>query len=199
MSTVFLIDDDPSAREGLARLIRAAGHQVTAFSSARDFLASRPRDQPGCLVLDVRMPELTGLELQERLGREDCPMPIIFITGHGDIPMSVQAMKKGAIDFLPKPVDGAQLLAAIEQALERDRAARHEREQREDIKRCLDRLTAREREVMSLVVRGMLNKQIAAELGISEPTVKIHRGRVMEKVGVPSVAELVTLVRKIGM
>lgn len=199
MSTIYLIDDDPSARQGLARLIRVAGHSVTTFASARDFLDAGPPTGPGCLVLDVRMPEVGGLELQERLARGDCPMPVIFITGHGDIPMSVQAMKRGAVDFLPKPVDGPQLLAAIQQALEKDRAARREREGRQDLRRRLAQLTDREREVMQCVIRGRLNKQIAAELGIAEPTVKIHRGRLMAKLGVASVAELVMLATEAGL
>jgi FixJ family two-component response regulator len=199
MPTIHLIDDDPSARQGLARLIRAAGHTVRLCTSAREFLDAGPPAGPGCLVLDVRMPEVSGLDLQERLAREDDPMPIIFITGHGDIPMSVQAMKQGAVDFLPKPVDRAQLLAAIELALQKDTAARQEREGRREIQRRLEQLTEREREVMQLVIRGWLNKQIAAGLGIAEPTVKIHRGRVMDKLGVASVAELILLVQQAGL
>jgi FixJ family two-component response regulator len=198
MPTIYLIDDDPSARQGLARLIRAAGYMVTPFSSAREFLDAGPPSGPGCLVLDLRMPEVSGLDLQERLGRECCPMPIIFITGHGDVPMSVQAMKQGAVDFLPKPVDCAHLLAAIQLALENDAAARHQREEQQEIQLRLKQLTEREREVMHHVIRGRLNKQIAAELGIAEPTVKIHRGRVMEKLGLASVAELVLLGQKAG-
>jgi FixJ family two-component response regulator len=199
MPTIYLIDDDPSARQGLARLIRAAGHTVTPFTSAREFLDAGPPAGPGCLVLDVRMPEVSGLELQERLAREECPRPIIFITGHGDIPMSVQAMKQGAVDFLPKPVDRAQLLAAVQLALEKDTAARRQHGERQNTRRRFGQLTEREREVMQLVIRGWLNKQIAAELGIAEPTVKIHRGRVMDKLGVASVAELILLVQQAGL
>lgn len=198
-STVYLIDDDLSVRQGLARLIRVAGHHVVAFASAREFLAAGPPVGPGCLVLDVRMPDVSGLELQERLAGRDDPMPIIFITGHGDIPMSVRAMKSGAVDFLPKPVDGKQLLAAIGQALARDQAVRQRRAVAADLGRKFDQLTVREREVMRGVLRGSLNKQIALELGIAEPTVKIHRGRVMEKLGVTSVADLVRLAQRAGM
>lgn len=199
MATIYLVDDDPSARDGLSRLIRVGGFQVRSFSSAREFLDAGPPAGPGCVVLDVRMPGVSGLELQERLARVACPLPVIFITGHGDIPMSVQAMKQGAIDFLTKPVDGPQLLAAIGQALERDREARRRHVEHGEVWRRVDQLTAREREVMALVIRGLLNKQIAARLGIAEPTVKIHRGRVMEKLGVASVAELVTLAQKAGL
>jgi FixJ family two-component response regulator len=199
MPTIYLIDDDPSARHGLARLLRAAGQPVRLFTSAREFLDAGPPPGPGCLVLDVRMPEVSGLDLQERLAREECPMPIIFITGHGDIPMSVRAMKQGAVDFLPKPVDRAQLMTAIQLALQKDTAARRDREGRREVQRRLEQLTEREREVMQLVIRGWLNKQIAAELGIAEPTVKIHRGRVMDKLGVESVAELILLVQQAGL
>ena len=197
--TVYLIDDDPSVRQGLARLIRVAGHVVETFASAQEFLAAGPPAGPGCLVLDVRMPDVGGLELQERLAGREGPMPIILITGHGDIPMSVRAMKAGAVDFLPKPVDGGQLLAAIQQALAGDGAARRRRAAEADRRRRFDQLTTREREVMQGVLRGSLNKQIALELGIAEPTVKIHRGRVMEKLGVTSVAELVRLAQQAGV
>jgi FixJ family two-component response regulator len=199
MTMIYLVDDDPSARQGLARLIRAAGHTVVTFASARAFLDAGPPAGPGCVVLDVRMPEVSGLDLQERLARGECPLPVIFITGHGDIPMSVQAMKQGAVDFLPKPVDGPQLLAAIQQALEKDAATRRQLKGRQDIRRRLEQLTERERDVMALVIRGRLNKQVAAELGIAEPTVKIHRGRVMEKLEVASVAELVLLAQQAGL
>jgi FixJ family two-component response regulator len=182
--TVFLIDDDPSVRRALARLIKSAGYQVQIFVSAREFLERMPDGaQPACLVLDVRMPGLSGIDLQRELRLTNLVLPIIFVTGHGDIPMTVKAMKAGAVDFLPKPVRDADLLRAIEQA---------------DIQRRIDTLTAREREVMSLVVKGRLNKQIASELGTVEKTVKVHRARVMDKMQVDSVAELVRIAEKIG-
>jgi FixJ family two-component response regulator len=198
-STVFLIDDDASARQGLTRLIRAAGYEVAPFGSAREFLACGRRDEPGCIVLDMRMPGLSGLDLQEQLLRADDRMPIIFVTGHGDVPMTVQAMKQGAVDLLLKPVESGQLLAAIHRALENDRAARFKREELGELQRRLQLLTNREREVMSFVIAGLLNKQIAGELGITEATVKVHRGHVMEKLRVASVAELVTLTQKAGI
>jgi FixJ family two-component response regulator len=197
--TVFLIDDDPSARRGLARLIQAAGYPVATFGSAREFLASGRHDEPGCMVLDIRMPELSGLDLQEQLLRTDYTMPIIFVTGHGDVPMSVQGMKRGAIDFLLKPVERGQLLEAIRLALEKDRAARFERDKSNELQQRLQLLTPREREVMSYVVAGLLNKQIAGELGITEATVKAHRGNLMEKLGVMSVAELVVFAQQAGL
>lgn len=199
VSTVFLIDDDPSARRGLARLIQAAGHAVATFGSAREFLASGRNDAPGCMVLDIRLPDLSGLDLQEQLLRADYSMPIIFITGHGDIPMTVQAMKRGAIDFLPKPVEREQLLGAIRQALEQDRVSRSAREESRELQGRLQLLKTREREVLSFVIAGLLNKQIAGELGITEATVKVHRARLMEKLRVTSVAELVTLAQKAGI
>lgn len=199
VSTVFLIDDDPSARRGLARLIQAAGYAVATFGSAREFLASGRNDAPGCMVLDIRLPELSGLDLQEQLLRADYSMPIIFITGHGDIPMTVQAMKRGAVDFLPKPVEREQLLGAIRQALEQDRVARSAREESRELQGRLQLLKTREREVLSFVIAGLLNKQIAGELGITEATVKVHRARLMEKLRVTSVAELVTLAQKAGI
>ena len=199
VSTVFLIDDDPSARRGLARLVQAAGYAVATFGSAREFLAAGWNDAPGCMVLDIRMPELSGLDLQEQLLRAEYSMPIIFITGHGDIPMTVQAMKRGAIDFLPKPVEREQLLGAIRQALEKDRVARSAREESRELQDRLQLLKTREREVLSFVIAGFLNKQIAGELGITEATVKVHRARLMDKLRVTSVAELVTLAQKAGI
>lgn len=175
-------------------MIRSTGYNVETFSSAREFLAC-PRSAIGCIVLDISMPDMSGLDLQEALAKADYGMPIIFITGHGDIPMSVKAMKKGAVDFLAKPFDDHDLLSAIETAIERDRKGRREHAQRTEARSHLDALTPREREVMTLVVRGLLNKQIAAELGISEATVKVHRGRVMEKIRVKSVADLVRVAR----
>jgi FixJ family two-component response regulator len=199
--TVFLVDDDASVRRALTRLIKSAGYEVQAFASARDFLDYRrlSEESPGCLVLDVRMPGLSGLDLQHELRAANALLPIIFITGHGDIPMSVKAMKEGAVDFLPKPVKDKELLSAIEQALARADHDHAERLDVEDLERRLETLTPREREVMTLVVRGFLNKQIAFELGIVEKTVKVHRARVMEKMAVHSLAELVRLAERAGI
>jgi FixJ family two-component response regulator len=199
MSAVCLIDDDVSVRRALARLIASAGHQVELFESARAFLASGAAGpEPACLVLDVQMPELSGLELQRALNAADSIVPIVFITGHGSIPMSVSAMKAGAADFLPKPVHAAELLGAIDRAIARGARARAERSEREAVRGRLALLTPRERQVMVLVVAGRLNKQIAAELGAGEKTVKVHRARVMEKTQAGSVAELVRMVQKAG-
>ena len=198
--TVFLIDDDASVRKALTRLIKSVGHSVRAFASAREFLDSNPHnDGPACLVLDVRMPGLSGLDLQRELKTVKETLPIIFITGHGDIPTTVKAMKAGAVDFLPKPVDAPDLLRAIKQALDRavhDRAARDELE---NIQNRVEKLTPRESEVMALVVRGLLNKQIAVELGTVEKTIKVHRARVMQKMQVESVADLVRLAERVGI
>jgi FixJ family two-component response regulator len=200
-STVFIVDDDASVRRALTRLIKSAGYPVQAFASARDFLEYwRANDQnPGCLVLDVRMPGLSGLDLQHELQAANTLLPIIFITGHGDIPMSVKAMKQGAVDFLPKPVTDKDLLRAIEQALARASHDHAERLEFEEIQSRLTRLTPREREVMTLVVGGLLNKQIAFELGTVEKTVKVHRARVIQKMKVQSLAELVRLAEKVGI
>lgn len=197
--TIFIIDDDPSARRGLSRLIRVAGFNVRAFASAQDFLASQHCKGPGCIVLDVQMPGLSGLDLQAELNKTEYNMPIIFISAHGDVPMTAQAMKDGALDFLTKPVDRDQLLNAIRGALARDQAAREEHAELEQIRARLARLTPREFEVMTFVLAGRLNKQIAYKLGITEDTVKIHRGRMMTKMGVVSVAELVRLTQKAGV
>jgi RNA polymerase sigma factor (sigma-70 family) len=198
--TVFLVDDDGSVRRALTRLIKSAGYAVQAFASARDFLEYWRASSQGaaCLVLDVRMPGLTGLDLQRELQGTNTVLPIVFITGHGDIPMGVKAMKEGAVDFLPKPVHDKELLKAIEQALARARQAHAERADLDNIKSRLDSLTPREREVMQLVVKGYLNKQIAFELGTVEKTVKVHRARVMEKMKVRSLAELVRLAERTG-
>lgn len=199
-STVFLVDDDPSVRRALTRLIKSAGYRVESFGSAREFLQlGMSRDGPACLVLDVRMPGLSGLELQDELQKKNAILPVIFITGHGDIPTSVKAMKAGAIDFLQKPVKDKDLLKAIEQALARASRDRAEREELDEIQNRIDRLTPREREVMALIVRGLLNKQIAFELGTVEKTIKVHRARVMEKMQVKSVAELVHLAERAGI
>jgi FixJ family two-component response regulator len=197
---VFLIDDDDSVRKAISRLIRAAGYQVEAFASAQEFLEKNPIvESPSCLVLDVRMPGLSGLDLQETLRAAKVSIPIVFITGHGDIPMSVRAMKAGAVDFLPKPVKESKLLRAIEQALARATREQAENAEVADIQRRLEILTPREREVLELVVTGMLNKQIAYELGTVEKTIKVHRARVMEKMEVESLAELVRLAEKVGI
>jgi FixJ family two-component response regulator len=199
-STVFLVDDDASVRKALARLVKSAGYQAQAFGSAREFLDSDWRSQgPACLVLDVRMPGPSGIDLQRELQTANAILPIIFITGHGDIPTSVKAMKAGAVDFLAKPVKDRVLLQAIEQALARAVHDRAEREDLEEIQSRIDTLTPREREVMGLVVRGLLNKQIAFELGTVEKTIKVHRARVMEKMQVESLAELVRIAERAGI
>ena len=192
-AVVFVVDDDPAVREALCSLIRSVGLNAEAFVSAQDFLNSPRPDAAACLVLDVRMPGLSGLDLQRELAGSGERIPIIFITGHGDIPMSVRAMKAGAVEFLSKPFRDQDLLDAIGQALERDQAARKEHAALAEIRGRYDKLTAREREVAPLIVRGMLNKQAAAELGISEITVKVHRRNVMRKMKVRSLAELVRM------
>jgi FixJ family two-component response regulator len=197
--TVFVIDDDPSLLKGLARLLRSLGFDAETFASAELFLGRDHYDGVGCIVLDVRMPGLSGMDLQEELSRADYSMPIIFITGHGNIPMSVQAMKRGAVDFLTKPFDDEELLEAVKKAIERDGTAKAERAQVHDIRRRIDTLTPREHEILRYVITGMLNKQIALKLDIAEKTVKIHRGRIMEKLRVDSVADLVRLAEKAGI
>jgi FixJ family two-component response regulator len=197
--TVFVIDDDASIRKSLSRLLRSAGYTAETFSSAEEFLRREHFDGVGCILLDVRMPGLSGMDLQEKLNKADYPMPIVFITGHGDIPMTVEAMKKGAVDFLTKPFDDEELLQALRAAIEKDRNARAEYTEVHEIRRLIELLTPRENEILRYVVTGMLNKQIALELGIAEKTVKVHRGRVMEKLGVDSVAELVRLAEKAGI
>jgi FixJ family two-component response regulator len=193
---VFVVDDDASLRESLKNLIRSVGLRVEAFPSAQEFLRSKRPNVPGCLVLDVRLPGLSGLDLQKRVAEADIEIPIIFMTGHGDIPMTVQAMKAGAVEFLTKPFRDQELLDAIQQALEINRKAREQRAEIEGLRRRFDSLTPREEEVMALMVAGLLNKQIAAELGASETTVKIHRHRVMEKMGAGSLAELVRMAER---
>jgi FixJ family two-component response regulator len=196
---VFVVDDDAPLRESLKNLIRSVGLRVEAFASAQEFLRSPRPDVPGCLVLDVRLPGLSGLDLQQRMAEGDRNMPIIFITGHGDIPMTVQAMKAGAVAFLPKPFRDQDLLDAIQQALERDRKAREQRAKIEELRRRYHSLTPRERDVMPLVVAGLLNKQIAGELGTSEASVKVHRQHVMEKMGAGSLAALVRMADQLGI
>ena len=194
--TVFIIDDDPSARQGLTRLVRAAGIRVESFASARRFLDSGMVDGPGCIILDVKMPEMTGPELQEKLADAEYGMPVIFLSAHGDVPTTARAMKYGAVDFLTKPVDKDDLLEAIKVSLAKDAEYRNQLAESLSAKELLETLTPREYEVMTYVITGMLNKQIAGELSISEETVKIHRGRVMQKLEVGSVAELVRLREK---
>jgi len=197
--TVFIIDDDSSARKGLTRLVSAAGMNVESFPSAMDFLDSGNTEGPGCIVLDVKMPQMTGPELQEELAKLEYCMPIIFLSGHGDIRTTAQTMKKGAVDFLTKPVDKEALLNAIQESLAKDSENRVQLEEKFSIKERINKLTLREREVMTYVITGMLNKQIAAELSISEETVKIHRGHLMHKLGIVSVAKLVHLCEKVGI
>ena len=197
--TVFIVDDDPSARRGLTRLVRAAGMSAESYGSAGSFLSARSWEGPGCIVLDVRMPEMTGPELQEELARAGCPLPIIFISAYGDVPTAARAMKKGAVDFLTKPVDRDDLLGAIRSSLASDAEGRKRRAEISAIRECLETLTPREHEVMTWVITGRLNKQIAGRLGIAEETVKIHRGRVTQKLGIVSVAELVRLCEKAGI
>ena len=198
-SVVFVIDDDASVRASLKSLFESVGLHVQLFGSADAFMQSDRPDIPCCLVLDVRLPGLSGLEFQSELARAGTDLPIIFMTGHGDIPMTVQAMKAGAVEFLTKPFRDQDLLDAIQQALDRDRAARKQRTQINELHNRLDSLTPREREVMGLVVAGLLNKQIAGELGTSETTIKIHRHQVMEKMGAGSLAELVRMADRLGI
>ncbi len=197
--TVHVVDDDASVRKGLGRLLGAAGYDVELFERAGDFIDHMHHEGPACLVLDVRLPDQSGLDLQEALSTLEERMPIIFITGHGDIPMTVRAMKAGAVDFLAKPFDESVLLNAIEAAIRLDqREFQHQRKLR-ITKAKVAGLTEREHEVFRYVITGMLNKQIAAELGIAEKTVKVHRGRVMQKLGVVSVAELVRLAAQLDI
>ena len=196
---VFAVDDDASMREALSRLFRSIGMRAEIFGSAQDFLIFKRPDAPACLVLDVRLPGLSGLDLQRELAAADCTIPIIFITGHGDIPMSVEAMKAGAVEFLTKPFRDQALLDAIHQAIRRDRANRKRRGEIAEQRARYDLLTQREREVLALVVTGLLNKQIAAQLGTTEFIVKVQRKRVMQKMRVGSLAELVRRAEKLGI
>ena len=189
--TVFIVDDDASVRSGLSRLVRSAGFETEPFASAEEFLARRPFDGIGCVLLDLRMPKVTGAQLQERLAARGSTLPIIFLSGHGDVSASVRAMKQGAVDFLTKPVDDEVLVAALAEAMVRHRSVRATRDDLAAIAQRIATLTAREHEVMRCVIGGALNKQTAGHLGIAERTVKVHRAKVMEKMAAGSVADLV--------
>jgi FixJ family two-component response regulator len=197
--TVFLVDDDPRVIVALARLLRAAGFEVRSFSSAAEFLQKHDASVPGCAVLDFAMSGMNGIELQRRLVDTGCERPIVFLTGQGNIPMSVEAMKTGAVDFLTKPVSAENLFTAIRLALEKDQADRLARAALADVEARLATLTPRENEILRFVIAGLLNKQIASELGTAEKTIKAHRGRVMRKMGVRSVADLTRATMRAGI
>ena len=198
-ATVFLVDDEPDLRKALTRLLQAEGFQVVAFKSAEEFLQARPPTRGGCLILDVAMPGIDGLALQQHLRQAGTQVPIVFLTGRGDIPMSVRAFKGGAIDFLTKPVDATELLRAVRTALQKSALMQAAETELAALRERYDQLTPREQEVFHQVLTGKLNKQIAADLGISLHTIKVHRGRMMLKLGVQAVADLVRLARKLGI
>lgn len=196
---VFVVDDDPSVRRAIKRLIGSVGLQVELFGSAQEFLLGERPEVPSCLVLDIRLPGISGLDFQRTLAHADIHIPIIFVTAHGDIPMTVRAMKAGAVEFLTKPFRDQDLLDAVHVALERDRTRRQQEAELATLRKRLETLTPREREVLPLVVSGLPNKQIAAEIGTSETTVKVHRSQLMRKMGANSLAELVRLAERIGI
>jgi RNA polymerase sigma factor (sigma-70 family) len=198
-ASVFVVDDDPSVRRAIKRLIGSVGLQAEVFGSTQEFLRSQRPDAPSCLVLDIRLPGISGLDFQRELAVANTFIPIIFITAHGDIPMTVRAMKAGAVEFLTKPFRDQDLLDAIHVALEQDRARRQQEEKIANLRKRLESLTPREREVLPLVVSGLLNKQIAGEIGTSETTVKVHRSQLMRKMGADSLAELVRLAERVGI
>ena len=198
-ATVYVVDDDPSVRAGLSRLLQSMGLTVKTFASAREFLEQAVSEEPGCLIVDLRMPAMSGLELQEQLMTRNLNLPVIFLTGYGTVPASVRAMKRGAVDFLEKPVDDQVLLDAIYQALEKDRGNRHKQAEAKAIQDRLTSLTPREYEVLTLIITGMINKQAASELGTTEKTIKVHRARIMEKMHCESLAQLVRIAEKVGV
>lgn len=197
--TVFVIDDDDSVRKSLSRLLKSLGFGVETFASAERFLAREGCQGVGCIVLDLKMPGLSGIDLQERLRKEDYNLPIVFITGHGTVPASAKAFKAGALDFLEKPFDDKDLLEAVSRGIEKHEQLRQDQEEMKGLRARLDTLTPREREVFKHVTSGMLNKQVAYDLGITEKTIKVHRGRVMEKMGAQSLADLVRFAEKVGI
>ena len=198
-AVIAIVDDDPSAREGLESLVRSAGWRAKTFASAQEFLARADTEAPNCLILDLQLPGLSGLDLQKRMADLELEIPIVFLTGHGNIPASVQAMKAGAVEFLTKPFDDEELLQAIHEAIERDRRSRQQHAEISELRGRYESLTAREQEVMQQVVSGRLNKQVAAELEITEFTVKVHSGQVMRKMRADSLADLVRMAEKLGI